>query len=143
MFVSRRTVFAACLASVLAAWSARADMGMGTRPPPTSESECESVAPGFDCPDPDPLGLGKVQLFSGEYDLQEVDMRIPGVGFDFIMKRRYLSREHDVGPQYIGCQGQPQQFDIDSLLGLNWDFSYNIYMTSELAVVTIDNCTDQ
>jgi YD repeat-containing protein len=52
---------------------------------------------------------GDVYLHSGEYFLEQVDLRIKGRGFDFVWKRKYRSRE-----------------GRNTVMGWNWDFSYNI-----------------
>ena len=52
---------------------------------------------------------GSVYLHSGEYYLEQTDLRIPGRGIDFIWRRKYRSREGRL-----------------TTLGYNWDFSYNI-----------------
>lgn len=49
-----------------------------------------------------------VILRTGELVVSETDLRIPGRGFDFVMKRHYRS-----------------QFNLNGPLGHNWDFSYN------------------
>lgn len=53
-----------------------------------------------------------VQWFSGEVVRHEVDMHIPGRGFDFVFARTYRSQ-------------QGQRF---AELGHKWDYSYNIYI---------------
>ena len=62
MVHARRRVLAFILAFLAALGSAppaaRADLGGGTTPSPTSESECEALAPGFECSNGDALGLG-------------------------------------------------------------------------------------
>lgn len=52
-----------------------------------------------------------IYLFSGEFFLEENDLRIPGRGHDFVWKRKYRSK---VGP--------------NSVQGNGWDFDYNIFL---------------
>ena len=49
------------------------------------------------------------------YELSETDMRIPGRGFDFVWRRRYLSGQHVNGTDSTGA--------IYSAVGTGWDFS--------------------
>ena len=49
-----------------------------------------------------------VMLHSGEFVMEETDLRIPGRGFDFVFTRTYRSRI-----LYSG------------ILGANWDHTYN------------------
>ncbi len=58
---------------------------------------------------PTTKNTGDVYLHSGEYFLEQVDLRIKGRGFDFVWKRKYRSRE-----------------GRNTVMGWNWDFSYNI-----------------
>ncbi|HJQ96701.1 MAG TPA: DUF6531 domain-containing protein, partial [Candidatus Polarisedimenticolaceae bacterium] len=51
---------------------------------------------------------GRVQLATGEYVIEDVDLSIEGRGFDFVWKRTYRSRTGSLTP-----------------MGYNWDFSYN------------------
>ena len=53
-----------------------------------------------------------VQWFSGEVVRHEVDMHIPGRGFDFVFARTYRSQQ---GQRYAE-------------LGHKWDYSYNIFV---------------
>lgn len=72
--------------------------------PPAAPCECE------DCPDDEEgFAIDPVYLFSGEFYLDTVDLRIPGRGFDFVWARKYRAR---FGPQ--------------TEMGNGWDFSYNI-----------------
>jgi len=52
---------------------------------------------------------GTVYLHSGEFALEEVDLRIPGRGFDFEFRRKHESQSIYSGP-----------------LGWNWDHNYNM-----------------
>ncbi len=62
-----------------------------------------------------------VIMSTGEFILTEIDLRIPGRGFDFRMQRTYRS-----------------QYNADGPLGHNWDFNYN-----ERLFVPDPNDTDQ
>jgi RHS repeat-associated protein len=58
---------------------------------------------------PNTRNAGNVYLHSGEYYLEQVDLRIRGRGFDFVWKRNYRSRE-----------------GRHTAMGWNWDHSYNL-----------------
>lgn len=69
----------------------------------------------IDCPDEcpdDELGVASIHGFSGEYTTSTVDLRVPGVGIDFVWARRYRSR--------LALPNSAQ--------GNGWDFSYNVFM---------------
>ncbi|MBI3192017.1 MAG: hypothetical protein HYZ36_05070, partial [Pedosphaera parvula] len=57
---------------------------------------------------PTAKNAGTVYLHSGEYHLEQVDLRIPGRGLDFEWRRTYRSREGRL-----------------TNMGQGWDFSYN------------------
>lgn len=54
-----------------------------------------------------------VYLFSGEFHLEAVDMRVPGRGLDFVWARRYRSQ---AGP--------------DTPQGHRWDYSYDLFLVA-------------
>lgn len=58
---------------------------------------------------PDRTPVNSVYLFSGEFHQSIVDLKIKGRGFDFICARKYRSRAGS-----------------NTLVGNNWDMSYNI-----------------
>ena len=66
-----------------------------------------------DCPpeNPDPF-VDPVYLFSGEFYEDVEDIRIKGIGLDFVWTRKYRSK---IGP-------------TNSVQGHNWDYSYNIFI---------------
>jgi RHS repeat-associated protein len=72
---------------------------------PTSEicTTCEEML--------QPNGTDSVNLFSGELFIQSTDLFIEGRELDFELTRTYASRR-----------------DVDSAVGNNWDFSYNIFL---------------
>ena len=115
-----RSHVVALIALFLAA-SARAEVVLG-RPFPALASECTPAIPGLDCPVDDPLGVGRVELYSGEYFLEESDLRIPGRGFDFDFRRTYRSRgEYHASAWY---EPQPSHWEIPfSEFGGGWDFT--------------------
>ncbi len=75
---------------------------------PESPPAHPAAAPSQDCCDR-AFRIGVVYPHSGEFHLEEVDMVIPGRGFDFVWQRTYRSRLLSVGES-----------------GNGWDFSYNL-----------------
>jgi RHS repeat-associated protein len=59
---------------------------------------------------PDPTAASDpVDLFTGEFTIETVDLELPGAGFDFRLVRTYASGRPAYGP-----------------FGFNWDHSYNV-----------------
>lgn len=67
-----------------------------------------------------PKGSDYINLFSGEFHLEAVDLRLRGRGLDLVWKRTYRSRQ-----------------ELDSAQGHGWDFSYNIYLTRQGAALVL------
>ncbi|MEM7247176.1 MAG: RHS repeat-associated core domain-containing protein [Acidobacteriota bacterium] len=67
---------------------------------PGSEEDCADFKPG------DPI-----HFFSGEFYLNEEDIRVPGIGLDFVWSRSYRSRVWGY-----------------TNLGWNWDHGYNLFV---------------
>lgn len=67
---------------------------------------CPTTSP---CPQTRDPNIDPVYLFSGEFYMDEVDLEIPGRGFNFVWSRKYRSQ---VGPI--------------TEMGHSWDWSYNI-----------------
>ena len=110
------------LTALVLAVNARADVNVG-RPFPALSSECTPAIPGLACPDDDPVGVGRVEMYSGEYFLEESDLRIPGRGFGFDFRRTYRSRgEYD-------AEAETWRIPF-SEFGGGWDFTYNIWLES-------------
>ncbi|MGE3310769.1 MAG: RHS repeat-associated core domain-containing protein [Limisphaerales bacterium] len=72
----------------------------------------------------DPAVADPVYLFNGEFYHEEIDLWIPGRGFDFVWSRRYRS-----------------QFAVDSAQGVQWDFSYNIFLEANGADLVLQEGT--
>ena len=66
--------------------------------------------------------LDPVHLFNGEYFLNAVDLRVPGVGMDFVWARRYESRNDRVSP-----------------MGHGWDHAYNIFLQPDPGGFRLNN----
>ena len=62
----------------------------------------------------DPAEADPVYFHSGEFYQEVIDLRIPGRGFDFVLKRKYRSK--------LGRA---------TLMGHGWDFSYNMYLIED------------
>jgi RHS repeat-associated protein len=86
--------------------------GPGPGPPPPPPDGCNPAVEDCKCKDP-ANPTNPVLLYSGEKFEQVVDLRIPGVGFDFVWARTYGSRNGPNTPQ-----------------GNGWDFSYNVRLES-------------
>jgi len=91
-------------------------------PPPPDDDSCRNVSPEKKCnpataccspppPPPPPGGSNPVLPYSGEKQESVVDLRIKGVGLDFVWARTYGSRTELRTPQ-----------------GNNWDSSYNLFV---------------
>ncbi len=72
----------------------------------------------------DPAVADPVYLFNGEFYHEEIDLWIPGRGFDFVWSRRYRS-----------------QYPVDSAQGVQWDFSYNIFLEANGADLLLQEGT--
>lgn len=72
------------------------------------DQECAGCCGGGDS---GPAFADPVYFFNGEFHLEASDLHIPGRGFDFELSRKYRSK---TGRRTI--------------LGYNWDLSYNIYL---------------
>lgn len=80
--------------------------------PGTNESP--AAWPGSPCePRKSSVLENSVYLFSGEFHYSAEDIRIPGVGFDFVYARKHRSRN------LVGTSGTTAQ-------GFGWDFSMNL-----------------
>ena len=79
--------------------------------PPTKGSPPASPDSSGECSDGDDSGIDPVYFFSGEFYLDEEDLRIKGVGLDFVWTRKYRSK---IGP--------------DTAMGNGWDYSYNVFV---------------
>lgn len=106
-------------------------------PFPGLSSECTPAVPGIECMTPDPAGLGRVEMYSGEYILEEDDLRIPGRGFDFVMRRTYRTKGERVTRTYHDA---PQWERPSSPLGTGWTHSYDIWLESYEEEVSV-GCT--
>ncbi|MCC6143265.1 MAG: hypothetical protein IT368_05620, partial [Candidatus Hydrogenedentes bacterium] len=59
----------------------------------------------------DPAPSESVRAFSGEFHLEEVDLRVPGRGFDFVWGRTYRSRTGS-----------------STAMGNGWSFAYDLHL---------------
>ena len=124
--IRRALVALACLVALAAVSPAPAETGIG-HPFPALASECTPAMPGLGCPNDDALGVGRVEMYSGEYFLEEEDLRVPGRGFDFVMRRYYRSRGQRIDPDAFANKVWRRPH---SDLGGAWDFSYNLRLES-------------
>jgi RHS repeat-associated protein/uncharacterized repeat protein (TIGR02543 family) len=85
-------------------------------------SQSSAEPPAINCGDTDPgtveAGIANdtqdsdpVYPFSGEFFWEETDLRVPGVGMDFVWSRKHRSR-----------------YGYSTQIGNTWDYSYNIYI---------------
>ncbi len=92
--------------------------------------------PGDECPaggernaaDPSGKASDPIHLFSGEMVESVEDLRIPGVGFDFVWTRTYRSKISPNTPrvrfEFLGTLGAGV-VPPNMVQGVGWDFSYN------------------
>ncbi len=66
--------------------------------------------------------IDPIYLHSGEFVLDEVDLRIPGRGFDYEFRRTYKSQIQYIGP-----------------LGVNWQHNYDQFLMQRGLTITVVN----